>query len=109
MKKITTGIILGIIAGILDVIPMLLQKLTWDANISAFCLWVVSGFLIATSSLKIKPAFKGLLISFLVLLPNLILIAWQDIKSIVPIFIMTAILGSLLGIGIERFSREKEK
>ena len=38
MKKQVTGIILGIIAGILDVIPMIIQDLTWDANLSAFAL-----------------------------------------------------------------------
>jgi hypothetical protein len=100
MNNILIGVLFGCIAGIIDVIPMLIQKLTWDANISAFCLWVVAGFLISTSSLQIPAALKGLLISFLVLLPTLILIAWKDIKSVIPILIMTIILGSLLGLAI---------
>jgi hypothetical protein len=41
MKKIKIGILLGIIAGIIDVIPMIIQKLTWDANISAISMWIV--------------------------------------------------------------------
>jgi hypothetical protein len=95
--KITRGIILGAVAGVIDVIPMALQNLTWDANISAFALWVVSGFMIATSSLNLKGYAKGVLISFLVLIPSLILIAWKDQASAVPIGVMTLILGSLLG------------
>lgn len=105
MKNILTGILSGCIAGIIDVLPMILQKLTWDANISAFCLWVAAGFLTATSSLRIPAVFKGLLISFLVLLPVLVLVAWKDVRSIFPIITMTIILGSLLGISIDKFNR----
>jgi len=54
MKKIKIGILLGVVAGIIDVIPMIMQKLTWDANISAFTMWIVVGFLIATIDLKIN-------------------------------------------------------
>ena len=97
MSKILLGLVLGSIAGVIDVIPMFMQKLSWSANISAFCLWVVAGFMIATSSLEMNSILKGLLIAFLILLPNLVLIASKDTGSIIPIIIMTAILGSLLG------------
>ena len=36
MKKIKIGLLLGMVAGVIDVIPMIMQNLTWDANISAF-------------------------------------------------------------------------
>gem|GEM_PF-5600971 len=36
MKKTFVGIFLGAIAGIIDVIPMILQDLPWNANLSAF-------------------------------------------------------------------------
>ena len=44
MNRIAIGIVFGIIAGIIDVIPMVLQKLTWDANLSAFSMWVMQVF-----------------------------------------------------------------
>jgi len=96
MDRIRLGILLGILAGTIDLLPMILQSQTWDANISAFSLWVISGFLIATTNLKIKGIAKGILISFLVLLPSAILIGWKEPFSLVPIFIMTLILGSAL-------------
>ena len=77
MKKTQLGILLGIIAGIIDVVPMVLQKLTWDANLSAFSLWIISGFLIATTNIKMRGVAKGILIPFLVLLPSAILIGWE--------------------------------
>lgn len=103
MNKIRLGLVLGIIAGIIDVIPMLIQNLTWDANLSAFFLWVVSGFLIATSEIKLKGALKGIIISFLVFLPSAILIGWNDPFTLFPILTMTLILGSLLGYLIDKF------
>ena len=102
MSNILLGIILGCIAGIIDVIPMLLQKLSWDANLSAFSLWVVAGFMISTSSLRLPSALKGIVISFLILIPLLFIIARKDIKSLIPITIMTLILGSLLGFFIDK-------
>jgi hypothetical protein len=102
MRKIKIGIILGIIAGIIDVIPMIIQKLTWDANFSAFTMWIIVGFLISTVDLKINPIIKGILISFLVLLPTAILIGWKEPISLMPISIMTTILGGSLGFTINK-------
>lgn len=105
MRKIKIGLLLGIVAGIIDVIPMIIQKLTWDANISAFTMWIVVGFFISTIDLKINSIIKGILISFLVLLPSAILIGWSEPFSLIPIAIMTTILGGLLGFSIHRFSK----
>lgn len=103
-KKIFLGLLFGIIAGIIDVIPMIIQKLSWDANLSAFSLWIISGFFIATSRLKINSILKGIIISYLILLPAAILVAWQDLKPLIPMAIMTSLLGGLLGFTIDKFS-----
>lgn len=108
MRKQIIGLIFGSIAGILDVIPMIIQGLTWDANISAFAMWIVVGFLIASVDLKIKPILKGILIAFLVLLPSAILIGWKEPVSLIPITIMTLILASLLGFFINKYT-ERQK
>ena len=105
-NKIVIGIILGTLAGIIDVIPMIIQDLTWDANLGAFSMWVIVGFIISTSTLKIHAMLKGLLYSFLTLIPSAFLIAWNDVSALVPICIMTTILGSLLGLSIEKLSEK---
>jgi hypothetical protein len=105
MKKIKVGLLLGLIAGIIDVIPMIIQDLTWDANLSAFALWIVVGVLISIIDLNINPILKGILTAYMVLLPTAILIAWQEPVSLIPIGIMTTILGGLLGFFIKKFSK----
>ncbi len=106
-NKIVIGIAFGIIAGIIDVFPMILQKLTWDANLSAFAHWVIAGFIISTSNLKLKGALKGLVISILLLIPVSILVAWKEPMSLIPMGIMTVILGSLLGYFIDKFGEKQ--
>lgn len=106
-NKIRYGIGIGIIAGILDVIPMILQKLTWDANLSAFSMWVIIGFILAISELKLNGILKGIMVSFLIFLPSAILIGWKEPISLVPISVMTLILGSLLGYFIDKFGSDK--
>jgi hypothetical protein len=107
MRKILLGIIVGIIAGIIDVIPMFIQNLTWDANLSAFTMWIVVGFLTATIDLKVKPVLKGILVAFLVLLPSSILIGWNQPTTLIPISIMTTILGGILGFTLDKIIKRK--
>jgi hypothetical protein len=104
-RNIITGISFGAAAGIIDVIPMIIQKLTWDANISAFLMWVVIGFILSIIELKMNSIIKGILISYLVLLPAAILIGWKEPVSLVPIIIMTTIIGGALGYTIQRFKK----
>lgn len=108
LSKIKIGVISGIIAGIIDVIPMIFQKLTWDANLSAFSMWVIAGFMISTSNLKINSVLKGILISFLLLTPSAVIIGRHQPISLIPIFSMTLILGGLLGYFVNRFGVEQK-
>jgi hypothetical protein len=104
-NNIVIGLLLGVIAGVLDVIPMLLQRLTWDANLSAFFLWVVSGFMLATSNLRLHPVLKGIVIPFICLLPSIFIIGWNEPLSLAPIGVMTLILGALLGFAYGKLSK----
>ena len=103
MRKIELGLLLGTVAGMLDVIPMVIQELTWDANLSAFTFWIIAGFFISTSNIKLKGALKGVVISVILLVPLMFIIGWESPKSLIPIMIMNIILGSLLGYFIDKF------
>ena len=104
-KKILFGIGLGIIAGLIDLIPMILQNLPWNANISAFSMWLVIGFLVSVTELKINDILKSILIAFLVLLPSLFIIGVQDPFSLIPIIVMTLLLSSMLGFAYGKINQ----
>lgn len=102
MNKIKLGLLLGIAAGVIDVAPMIMMKLPLSADLSAFSMWVIIGFFIAATNIGIKGAVKGIVISFLNLLPAAIIISAGNPMDIIPVVSMTLVLGSLLGFFIER-------
>ena len=102
MNKYLKGILLGGLAGVFDVIPMILQGLSRDANLSAFSMWIIIGFIISAVDLKMKGIFKGMLISILVLFPSAILIGWKEPQTLLVVIPITLILGSGLGFFIQK-------
>ena len=101
-RKIIVGLVLGAIAGGIDIIPMVVQKLPLNADLSAFSLWVVVGVLTAMITVKIPGALKGIIVSFMVLLPCSFIIGWNEPMSLIPIAGMTLVLGSFVGFLIEK-------
>ena len=97
MNKLIKFLVVGVIIGIIDVFPMILMKLTWDANISALTMWVVISYFVYCSNQNINQIIKSIIISFLVLIPNAILIGWNNPMGLVPVIIMTLILSILMG------------
>ncbi len=98
MEKILIALLIGIIAGIIDVIPMIIQKMDKIANWSAFSHWVVLGLIIPFVSWNIQGWLKGLIIAEISAIPILLIVGTEDKKAIIPISIMSAILG--IGIGV---------
>ncbi len=105
MNKIKLGILLGIVVGIIDVIPMVFVGLTWDANLSAFFHWVVVGFLIATVDIKMRGVLKGIFISVITLVPLAFLVWWKDGSSIIPMTASTIVYGVILGFFIDKYGK----
>jgi len=104
VKRIKAGMLFGAIAGLIDVIPMFIQKLTLDANLSAFTFWIVAGFFISTTNIRLTGALKGIAVSIILMVPMAFIIGWNDPLVLVPIVIMNLILGSGIGILIDKYS-----
>jgi len=104
MSKFFVALLIGAVAGIIDVIPMLLQKLNKYANLSAFVFWLVLGVVIAYVQSPLAPWLKGLLIAEASAAPIAIMVAEQDKKSMAPILLMSAILGALVGLAAAKFA-----
>ncbi len=98
MNNILIALLIGIIAGIIDTVPMLIQKMNKFANLSAFFHWVVLGLIIPFVSWDISAWLKGLIIGEISAVPVLFMVAAEDKKAIIPITLMSAVLG--MGIGI---------
>jgi hypothetical protein len=105
MKKLLMSLIIGLIAGIFDVVPMIIQKLDIYADFSAFSQWIILGIIISYIEIGLKGALKGLLIAEMSVIPILIIVSEKGLFSIVPIILLTAVLGLLVGFFSEKFAK----
>ena len=101
MNKILLGTILGIVFGVLDIIPMIFAKTGFKADLSAFIHWVAVGFLIGVVVLPIHSVLKGLLIAVITAVPILLIID----SGHIPVSIITVIFGSLIGFLVGKFGK----
>jgi len=97
MKKFMLVIIIGIIIGIVDVVPMIIMGLNWYANASAFVHWIVVAIIIFSLEWNLKPLIKGLVAALMMALPTMFMVAKDDPASLIPIVASSIIFGSLLG------------
>jgi hypothetical protein len=94
MNRIALGILLGIAAGVVDVLMMLPLKFAdrTTAFAGAFSSRFAIGFIAANIALPMHPAWAGALIGLLISIPDAILT-----KAYVPILVTGVIFGALAG------------
>jgi hypothetical protein len=103
MENILIALLIGIVAGIIDVTPMIIMKLDKTANWSAFVHWVVLGLIIPFVQWDIDPWLKGLIIGELTTLPVMIIVGVKDKKSLIPMILFSAILGIGVAVAGSKF------
>ena len=103
MNNIVIALLIGFIAGLIDVIPMIIQKLDKTSCISAFIHYFVLGFIIPFVNWDLAPWIKGMIISLLMSIPVMVIVFSKDKKAILPMIIFAVILGAGIGIAGARF------
>lgn len=99
MDTLLLSAIIGIAAGLVDIIPMVIQKLEKRATISAFLQYFFVSIIIVNIDLPhIAWWLQGGLISVTLSLPVVFLVSAQDKKAVPIILTMAAVLGTLIGI-----------
>lgn len=104
MSRLFISLLIGIVAGTVDITPMVAQRLSKYACLSAFAHWVVLGVLISYVQAPMPAWSKGITIAVLSCIPIVILISETDPKSIVPIAIMSVVLGAAVGWATSRYA-----
>jgi len=99
MNTLLLSVLIGIAAGVIDIIPMIIQKLDKRATISAFLQYFFISIIIVNIDLPyVVWWLQGGLISVALALPVVVLVSGQDRKAVPIILSMAAILGTLIGI-----------
>lgn len=95
--------LIGVIVGIIDILPMLKMKLDKYAITSAFAYYFILPFIIFNTDLfGMAWWLKGGVIAFALAIPVIILVAKEDKKSLPPMAVASVVLGTLIG-AVEHF------
>lgn len=98
MKEIVLTLLIGVIAGVIDILPMIKMKLDKYSTASAFVHYLIAPFIIFNTNLfGMLWWLKGGVITLVLALPVIILVAKDDKKSAVPMAVMSVVLGTLMG------------
>ena len=99
MNILVLSILIGLVAGIIDIIPMIIKKLDKRASISAFLQYLFLGIIIVNIDLPyIIWWLEGGLISLAFTIPIVLIVSKEDKKSVPIIMANSIILGTLIGI-----------
>ncbi len=99
MKTILLTALIGIIAGVIDILPMIKMKLDKYAIFSAFIFYFIMPFIIFNTELfGMVWWLKGGVITLALAIPVIIIVSREDKKSIPPMVVMSIVLGTLMGI-----------
>lgn len=98
MNKYFKGIIIGLVAGIVNFTFLLFAKdIEITVYISTFITWTVIGLLISSVDFKINSILKGIMVSLLVSLPSLVYTLSSTVIGAIWTFLTTLFIGAFLG------------
>nr|WP_321355639.1 hypothetical protein [uncultured Draconibacterium sp.] len=98
MNDFLIAVIIGLVAGLIDIIPMIARKLNKRDTISAFIHYFALGLIIPFVSWEVAPWIKGIVIALLTAIPIMIIVYPKDKRAIIPMIVFSLILGSGIGI-----------
>ncbi len=92
-------LLIGIVAGVIDVLPMIKMKVDKYSILSAFVYYLIVPFVIfGINWFGNIWWLRGGVIAILMAIPVIILVAKEDKKSPVAMTIMSIVLGSVIGV-----------
>jgi hypothetical protein len=103
MKDIFIALAIGALAGTIDIIPMIFQKINKYSIVAVFCQWVFLGLVIPFVDWDIQVWAKGLILGLLGMTPIMILALFRNKKAAPSILLFGALLGMVVAVVADFF------
>lgn len=103
MYNFLIAILIGFTAGLIDIVPMIIQKLDKRDIVSAFLHYFALGLIIPFVNWEIAAWLKGIVIALLTSIPIMTIVYPRDKKAIMPMLIFSLILGAGIGLAGAKF------
>lgn len=100
MRSLFVGLCVGAVAGILDILPMLLRRMPARAILSAFIQWLVLGLVIAHVRSPLPQWANGLAVGALCSVPIVLIVSEKEPSSVPVILGTSVVLGTLCGLAV---------
>ena len=99
MRTIIISMMIGTVAGIIDILPMIIQKMDKTSILSAFFQYFFISIIIININLPgIIWWLQGSVIALALAIPIIIIVSEKDRKAVPIIATMSIILGALISI-----------
>ncbi len=105
VKKTITALIIGLVAGLLDLIPLVMVGAPLLNMMSILMFWVVTSYFVANVKLINNNPLNGLVLSTVNMLPLVMVIYTINPKDFLPMLSMALVLGPLVGYLNGRFNQ----
>jgi hypothetical protein len=89
---------MGVIAGGVDIFPMLKMKIDRYSVMSAFVFHLIAPFILSAITFPVSGWIKGAAVYTLLALPVIILVAKNDKKSIPIMIVSSLVIGTAIGL-----------
>jgi hypothetical protein len=103
MKGYLISLVIGLIAAVIDVAPMVARKMDKLFIISAFFTWIILGIFIPRINFTTISFLNGIIVAVLFVIPMSVLIYKLDPKGLPAIAVTTIILGCAVGFFSKKF------
>ena len=99
MDKLLLSILIGLVIGIVDIIPMIIKRLPKYSTVAAFTHFFVATIVIVNIDIPLFPWWlEGGILGFALMLPMLIHVGHEDKKPLPIITVNAIVLGSVAEI-----------
>ena len=99
MREFLLTLLIGMVAGAIDVLPMVKMKLDRYSIASAVVFYLLLPFVIFNLTLFDTLWWaKGGIVALGLALPLVLVVAKEDKQSVPPMLVMSTVLGTLIGI-----------
>jgi hypothetical protein len=105
MKKAALIISIGLVLGLLDLIPLFLAKAPLYNMVSIIVFWLCATFFIYKTNLVKNNLLNGLMVAVLLMLPMALAVSASNSKDFLPMMVMAIILGPIAGMSLNKYVR----
>jgi hypothetical protein len=102
MRNALVIVIVGLAAGLLDLIPLVMVNAPLLNMVAIMVFWLVAVFFMAKVTLFRNPLLNGLTVAILIMLPVVMTVYTVNPKDFIPMLSMAVILGPLSGFAVSR-------